>query len=406
MKEMKVIRIRNRRRRDTKKKVIRILLLVAAVIVAVAVIWGGVCLIQSIDFGGHNEPCVIENKKNTTLIMNVGDKQVFTVDASDSVMDQLQFVSSDESVLTVDSGGRVDAKKQGQATITAKCDDFLGKCTVTVNKAPVTEKTTEYTTAIVTNLDVLNKNKVNTSKNPYSVTINRRTNTVTVYTYDSNGDYVIPVRAMVCSCGEQTKGNETILGVFSVYFKEKWHPLFGDVYGQYVTGFSGPYLFHSVPYAKASANTLKTEEFNKLSTHASQGCIRLMIADAKWVYDNLALGTVVEVVDEDESFDVLGRPKTIKIPNDVKWDPTDPHKYNPYGKKAPIINGAKDMTISVGDEYSPKVTALDTCSNDISDSIEVIGNVITSKKGTYLVTYKVTDDLKKTKEITVTITVE
>lgn len=405
MKEMKVIRIR-KRRQEKKRKIVITLVSILALVAVAAVVWGGVYLFKNIDFGAPDQPCVIENEKTSTLILNTGDKQVLTVDASDRVFDTLQFASSDESVLSVDSGGRVDAKKQGVATITAKGDNYLGKCTITVNKAQSKPKVTEYTTAIVTNLDVLNKNKANKSKNPYSVTINRRTNTVTVYTYDDKGDYVIPVRAMVCSCGEQNKENQTILGVFSVYFKEKWHPLFGDVYGQYVTGFSGNYLFHSVPYTKASANTLKTEEFNKLSTHASQGCIRLMISDAKWVYDNLPLNTVVEVVDESKDFDVLGKPVAVKIPLDVKWDPTDPHAYNPYRKKAPIINGVKDMTISVGEQYKPKVTALDTCSNDISDRVKVTGNVVTSKKGTYLVTYSVTDDLKKTTEITATVTVK
>ncbi len=384
------------------------LIAIASILLIAALGIVGVFLFKnySFDLQTPTEPCVIENEKTSTLILNTGDKRILTVDADDSVVDTLSFVSSDESVITVDSGGRVDAKKEGQATVSVKGDGYAGECNITVEKAQPKPEATEYTTAYVANLDVLEQNKADTDKNLYRVAINRRTNTVTVYTYDENGDYVIPVRAMVCSCGEMNDENITITGTFAVYFKEKWHPLFGDVYGQYVTGFSGNYLFHSVPYLRASANTLKTEEFNKLSTHASQGCIRLMVADAKWVYDNLDMSTVVEVVDDTSDVDVLGTPPVVKIPSDIKWDPTDPHHNNPYNKKAPVINGAKDVTLNIGDTYNPKITAVDTCSQDITDRIVTIGNVVATKKGTYIVTYSVTDDLKKTAEVTVKVTVK
>lgn len=61
-----------------------------------------------------------------------------------------------------------------------------------------------------------------------------------------NGEYTVPVRAMICS---------TVLiklpfslNDFYIYYKQEWNPLFNDVYGHYVSGFYGDYLFHSVPY--------------------------------------------------------------------------------------------------------------------------------------------------------------
>jgi hypothetical protein len=36
---------------------------------------------------------------------------------------------------------------------------------------------------------------------PYIIKVNRLANCVTVYTYDLYGEYTVPVRAMVCSCG-------------------------------------------------------------------------------------------------------------------------------------------------------------------------------------------------------------
>ncbi|MBQ8859873.1 MAG: L,D-transpeptidase family protein [Ruminococcus sp.] len=360
----------------------------------------------SIDEVTPTEPCVIENGQNTSLIINTGDIHILTVPKSDDNYDSITFSSSDESVLEVDSGGRVDAIKEGVAVITAQGEDFSGQCTVTVKKRENDSKKKEYTTAITANLDVVEKNKEDSSKALYNVKINRRTNTVTVYTYDDKGDYVVPVRAMVCSCGEMNEENITPTGEYSVYFKNYWHALFGDVYGKYVTGFSGHYLFHSVPYEQTESYTLKSDEFNKLGTNASQGCVRMMIADAKWIYDNLDMYTEVIVIDADEKEDPLGKPETVKIEESACWDPTDPHKSNPFKTVVPIISGAKDITVKKDSDFVSKVTAVDSCNQDITEKIEVIGNVITSKAGKYKVTYRVTDSLGKSAEKTVTITVE
>lgn len=416
MKEMKVIRKRRRRSVSRyNKKRSRIPLIIAMTFCAMVLVLG-VCTLcfkflsnseySPAAMSTPSEPCVIENGENTSLIVSAGEIHVLTVPLADNELDKINFKSSDEAIVTVDSGGRIDAKKEGEAVVTAQGGDFNGQCTVTVKKAQKKTNPADYTTAYIANPDIVKKNKDNKSKNPYSVTINRRTNTVTVYTYDENGDYVVPVRAMVCSCGEQNEENITPTGTYSVYFKEYWHPLYGDVYGKYVTGFSGPYLFHSVPYLQTESDTLKAKEFNKLGKHASQGCVRLMIADAKWIYDNLEMGTEVIVIDADSKEDPLGTPPTIKIDESVGWDPTDPDKDNVYNDKFPIISGAKDIAVEKDSDFIMNVTAVDSCSNDITDKIVTFGNVITSKSGEYKVTYSVTDDLGKSAQATITVTVK
>ena len=352
------------------------------------------------------EPCVIENGQNISLIVNSGDIYILTVPVDKKNMDKIDFESSDTNIIEVDSGGRIDAINEGVAVVTAQGSDFSGQCTITVKKAENDSKPKEYTTAITANLDVVEKNKKDSSKSLYSIRVNRRTNTVTVYTYDEKGDYVVPVRAMVCSCGEMTEENITPTGEYSVYFKNYWHALFGDVYGKYVTGFSGHYLFHSVPYKQTESYTLKSDEFNKLGNNASQGCVRLMIADAKWIYDNVDMDTQVVVIDADEKEDPLGKPQTVKLEESACWDPTDPHKNNPFKNTVPIISGAKDIQIEKDSDFDSKVTAVDSCAQDITDKIEVTGNVITSKSGEYKVTYSVTDSLGKSAEKTITVTVK
>ncbi|MFR2822395.1 MAG: L,D-transpeptidase [Thomasclavelia sp.] len=90
---------------------------------------------------------------------------------------------------------------------------------------------------------------------------------------------------------------------------------------KYFTRIVNRILFHSVPYDKMNPYTLSTEEYNKLVTICSHGCVRLTCEDAKWIYDNCALKTKVKIVSR--RFDPLNRPKIKKIPSDQTWDPTD-----------------------------------------------------------------------------------
>jgi lipoprotein-anchoring transpeptidase ErfK/SrfK len=55
----------------------------------------------------------------------------------------------------------------------------------------------------------------------------------------------------------------------------------------------GEYLFHSVPTDK-SGNII-SEEAKKLGIKASHGCIRLSLADAKWIYEHVKVGTRVVI---------------------------------------------------------------------------------------------------------------
>ena len=59
----------------------------------------------------------------------------------------------------------------------------------------------------------------------------------------------------------------------------------------------GNILFHSVPYTQTSKDALEFEEYNKLGTAASMGCIRLSVEDAKWIYDHVKEGMQVWIHD-------------------------------------------------------------------------------------------------------------
>lgn len=164
---------------------------------------------------------------------------------------------------------------------------------------------------------------------PYLLKINRQQNVVTAYEKDENGEYTVPVRAILCSTGLY---NATPKGTFHLSTKYIWRQLHGGVYGQYASRITGGVLFHSVPYASKNKASLYWEKYNKLGQQASMGCVRLTVEDAKWIYDNCPSGTTVEVYDSEDP-GPLGKPETLKLDRDNEnrgWDPTDPDERNPW----------------------------------------------------------------------------
>lgn len=166
---------------------------------------------------------------------------------------------------------------------------------------------------------------------PYLVAVNRTTQTVTVYEKDDAGNYTVPYTSMICSTGIDTPE-----GKFHTSNQYDWRLLVDGVYGQYATRIDGPILFHSVPYFSQDKADLESEEYNKLGTPASLGCVRMRVIDCKWIYDNCPSGSPVVIFDGDSSMDPLGNPGFDPIdltsPN-AGWDPTDPDPQNPWNIK-------------------------------------------------------------------------
>lgn len=103
------------------------------------------------------------------------------------------------------------------------------------------------------------------------------------------------IREMICSGGTEEK--QTPLGRFVTYEKIKysWVERF-NMGAFYWTRFNGDYLFHSVPFDK-DGNIIE-EEHEKLGNPASHGCIRMELDDARWLYENIPLGTRVIIYQE------------------------------------------------------------------------------------------------------------
>ena len=219
--------------------------------------------------------------------------------------------------------------------------------------------------------DKNNSSKKSTPK--YYIKVNYGAQVVNIYTKDENGEYTVPVKAMVCSTGTHTPTS----GVYTIGYRWTWLRMIGDVYGHYVTQITGDILFHSVPYLeKGNHSSLEWWAYDMLGTKASLGCVRLTTIDAKWIFDNIGSGTKVEFYSSSNP-GPLGKPTARKIsnaPSNVKgWDPTDPDKNNPWPKYLKELENQKDNEKE--DEEENKNEIKNETNNNTVDKNEIVNDI-------------------------------
>ena len=173
------------------------------------------------------------------------------------------------------------------------------------------------------------------------LTVYLPTQSVVAY-HAEDGDW-IEQRVMICSSGR--KNHETPVGSYKIYQRYTYKELgTGDshCFGLWACRFKGHYLFHSVPIDYSAGRDsdkghrmCDMHKFEKLGTVASDGCVRLCVADAKWIYDLSEDNTVaVRVVREDGPTPTKPPAVIWEEPytnaKGLGWDPTDPDPENPY----------------------------------------------------------------------------
>ena len=133
---------------------------------------------------------------------------------------------------------------------------------------------------------------------PYAVTVDVKNQAVIVYGRDEQGEFTVPLRKMVCSTGKV--GTDSDLGEFVLDGRTaRWayFSLYGS-HAQYWTRINEYIAFHSVTYHAVDYKKLNVTSYNMLGSRASHGCIRLLVSEAKWMYDNLGEGVVVTIRDD------------------------------------------------------------------------------------------------------------
>ena len=130
---------------------------------------------------------------------------------------------------------------------------------------------------------------------PYELRVDVTNQITRAYTYDEDGDYTVLVREMICSTG--TRQNPTPLGTYTMpKSRARWgyFPTW-DSHAQYRTRIDAANAFHSVLYTEPNEMALAVSSYKALGTRQSHGCVRLLVSDAKWIYDNCKAGTKIVV---------------------------------------------------------------------------------------------------------------
>lgn len=158
-----------------------------------------------------------------------------------------------------------------------------------------------------------------------------------------NGDWK-ELRVMICSTGRQK--HETPVGTYRITDRYQYKMLGttdeSHCYGFWASRFKTHHLFHSVPInyeagrdQEKAHRMCSMHKYEKLGTVASDGCVRLTVADAKWIYEFSETGRVTVKVVKDKGPTpekppavIWEEPYTDK--NGYGWDPTDPDPRNPY----------------------------------------------------------------------------
>lgn len=167
---------------------------------------------------------------------------------------------------------------------------------------------------------------------PYAITVDVNNQVTLVYGRDENGGFTEPVKRMICSTG--LKGSPSEVGEYTLtgrrarwaYFS-KW-----GSHAQYWTRINSDIAFHSVIYNSVDYMALSVKSYNRLGTRASHGCIRLLVSDAKWLYENIDEGVVVTIredlpTDEEltKSLETPPLNKKYMIPSTTPEPTAEPH---------------------------------------------------------------------------------
>ncbi len=196
--------------------------------------------------------------------------------------------------------------------------------------SPNLETNTESTDTVITDKDYESLIDFD-NEYPFMIKINRGNNFATIYGIDFDGHYSIPYKTFICSTGLDP--DNTPLGVYRISDKYRWRLMVDGSYAQYAVRIFDQVMLHSVPYYSQSSDTLEYEEYNKLGSASSLGCVRFQVADIKWIYDNCPEETLVVIYDD------TSKNPPIKLKNIKKikatdprsgWDPSDPDESNPW----------------------------------------------------------------------------
>lgn len=221
-----------------------------------------------------------------------------------------------------------------------------------------------------------------TPGNNWFIKINRQAGCLTVYTYDTGGDYTVPVKAMACIC----PGEKTPAGTFGISEKYSRYGFLNGNRGVYCSKITGDILLYAMPSFQSSLDMLLAEEYGRL-----HGLIRLAPEDAKWIFENCDTGTKVVIYDDPDP-GPLSMPENTMLPETGGNYPAEISPEN-LPDRLPVLISDGPLRAEIGDkvDFLKGITATDALGADISDRIKWKTNTEIAAAGSYIVLYFVTD---------------
>lgn len=154
------------------------------------------------------------------------------------------------------------------------------------------------------------------SSQQYKIRINKSSNFLTVYKLDDAKQYSIMEKQFKCSVNPDTE-----IGKTSITFKYTWVQFGYGNHGQYVSKLKNGSYIHSVPYYTKNIYHLNKSAYNMLGQASDAAYIYLQVADAKWIFENCGVNTVVDIYeDETEISPFAGE---LVEPITTNYDPSD-----------------------------------------------------------------------------------
>lgn len=124
----------------------------------------------------------------------------------------------------------------------------------------------------------------------YELVVDYTNQCVYAFSKDDDGELQLE-RVMMCTTGGN--GHWTPEGEYEMgtdYKRFGFFPSF-NCYAQYWSQMWASFYFHSILYSDRDADSLSMSSYRNLGTPGSHGCIRLLVPDARWIYENCAPGT-------------------------------------------------------------------------------------------------------------------
>lgn len=260
-----------------------------------------------------------------------------------------------------------------------------------VNLLPIETKemTTESVAQFETTVLQEETTTVKSVEQSISICVNKFDNTVSVYSVEDN-KIVDTLKVMPASVNVSLSEGKYMLSDKSI-----WRMMPDYSYVQYSTKADSEVLFHSPVYELQNRSYLNIDTYKIIgNSNDYVDGITLTVADAKWIFENCDIGTKVEIINDSTKKPLKDVIYPMSIPDDIRWDPTDPAKGNAFIQgKVDFLSGVTDKTIMVGEIIDPwnGIYAKAVDGTNITDYVVIHNYVNNQVPGQYSIEYVIAD---------------